>query len=116
MTEEKEPKIEANPNPWWAKIVNQLPVNPKYKEFLLEINATPVMEGKDRKLVANTPDGRKEVKLTTICETPALAYILEETPNGPKIKFVLLPGLPTEEITRQGLLVEKKKWGDIEKV
>ena len=114
MTKEEEPKIKANPNPWWKEIVNQLPVNLEYRDFLLGINVTLDAKGKERKLFANTPDGIREVKFTTISGISAIAYIPEEEiPNGPKIKFVLLPGLPLEEITRQGLL-DKKQWGGVE--
>jgi len=110
---EKEPEITATPNPWWEKIVSQLPVDQEYKRFLLSINVTPVKEGKERKLFANTPDGQREVQFSTVSGTPALAYVEEETTNGPKIKFVLLPRLPLEEITRRGLL-DKRLWGGVE--
>jgi len=113
MAKEVEPK--TIPNPWWEKIVNQLPLDEKYKKTLLKINVVPVREGKERKLVASTPDGQKEVQFTTVSGIPVIAYIEEQTPLGPRIKFFPVPGLPSEEITRQGL-TNKKQWGGIEEL
>jgi len=110
-----EPKARVAPNQWWEKFVDQLSLKPEYREFLLGINLTMILDGKERRLIANTPDGQREVHFTTISGTPALAYIGEETSGCPKIKFVLIPGLPLEEITRQGLL-DKRLWGGVEEL
>ncbi len=92
-------------NSWWESTVGEAAAlwrqkNPELKEFLLSLH----LERQGGKLLADTPDGRREVQFSTISGKPVVAYVKEVDPNNtPILSCVAIPSLPWHEITRGGI-------------
>jgi len=102
---------------WWQSVVKAASAtwgkeNHELQDALLKLH----IKKEGEKLMADTPDGRREVQFSSVNSTPVIAYTKGVDSNQkPVICLLAIPGLPWHEITR-GSQVNKLHWGGVEKL